>query len=485
MSWRDNDQPAGERDWAAAVIAAADEPFDPAGSDAESPDAQPDPTESKAAGPDAAGAGDTADPKNAAAAEAPSAPEAPVFPAPAQSAPDALELDPEPEFIDASAEPAWWSAATPADEPGYGPGPASDQYPSGSAGPSQQPAQSQQPPQPGQSGQPGQPDQWGQPEPGAGRPDREPAHMADSAFYQAGASVPAGPALPALQLAVRQLIATVHDLSAEVRILRAKVEVTSSLQDRARDDVARELSLTREEIIESTRKVDELTRSAFGNAERRTQELLTAHEANVERRTHELFAQHSADVEARTHEMFSNQSAETASVRDVERVLNAIDDATRNNEAYAEKMAAAIASSSQATGDLVDDIADAVEEVVRGTAGALEKNLETVGGNVERVMSSSMETAHAQAAGIERIISAVDASVRTSGVNSEKLLTAVHEAGLATDRTVERALQSAVETIEEAVEALKSRETVDAARRADVESIMAALLEFRRLLTGS
>jgi hypothetical protein len=309
--------------------------------------------------------------------------------------------------------------------------------------------------------------------------------MADSAFYQAGASVPAGPALPALQLAVRQLIATVHDLSAEVRILRAKVEVTSSLQDRARDDVARELSLTREEIIESTRKVDELTRSAFGNAERRTQELLTAHEANVERRTHELFAQHSADVEARTHEMFSNQSAETASVRDVERVLNAIDDATRNNEAYAEKMAAAIASSSQATGDLVDDIADAVEEVVRGTAGALEKNLETVGGNVERVMSSSMETAHAQAAGIERIISAVDASVRTSGVNSEKLLTAVHEAGLATDRTVERALQSAVETIEEAVEALKSRETVDAARRADVESIMAALLEFRRLLTGS
>src|SRR3954471_2080790 len=28
MSWRDNDQPADERDWVAAVIAAADEPLD-------------------------------------------------------------------------------------------------------------------------------------------------------------------------------------------------------------------------------------------------------------------------------------------------------------------------------------------------------------------------------------------------------------------------------------------------------------------------
>src|SRR3954454_7190443 len=39
MSWRDDDQPAEERDWAAAVIAAADLPFDLAGSDDEPFDA--------------------------------------------------------------------------------------------------------------------------------------------------------------------------------------------------------------------------------------------------------------------------------------------------------------------------------------------------------------------------------------------------------------------------------------------------------------
>src|SRR3954454_24098518 len=96
MSWRDNDQPAGERDWAAAVIAAADEPFERAGSDADAsdtPGGDADPDAPEAAPSDEADVEPTTPDVAAATADEAHGP----------SQPDALEPEPDPEFVDASA----------------------------------------------------------------------------------------------------------------------------------------------------------------------------------------------------------------------------------------------------------------------------------------------------------------------------------------------------------------------------------------------
>src|SRR4051812_28207058 len=101
MSPRDNDQPADERDWAAAVIAAADEPFDPVGSDADpagsqdddrSTDDEPTPVEAERADSDS-----TADTND----DPLSVDEGDPF----GTELDGLDFETDPEFVDA-AEPA-------------------------------------------------------------------------------------------------------------------------------------------------------------------------------------------------------------------------------------------------------------------------------------------------------------------------------------------------------------------------------------------
>src|SRR4051794_9178914 len=104
MSWRENDQPAGERDWAAAGLAAADQPFDSPGheDEAEAP-APGEPVPAEDAAPVEAEATESAEVQRAEEVVEATEPAAQEFV-------DASEPAPAPPY-DTEAEPAWWAAA--------------------------------------------------------------------------------------------------------------------------------------------------------------------------------------------------------------------------------------------------------------------------------------------------------------------------------------------------------------------------------------